>query len=60
MPKKLNKTVSIKIRLTENEATFLKNTAEVYADGNISKWIRYCFMNYEPKFLKKKEKATKK
>jgi len=54
----------VKFRVTKNQMTFLQNSAEVYACGDISKWLRYCFMNYLiPKELLKKrvpEKRTPK
>lgn len=52
--KKLPKTTWLRVRIDENVSTFIKNSAEVYAEGNISEWVRYCCMNYQPKYLKKK------
>jgi hypothetical protein len=44
----------IALRLTKADFIFLECTAKVYADGNISEWIRHCIKNYEPKYLKKR------
>lgn len=38
-------------RLTKKEAARVRASCRIYADGDISAWIRYCLMNCRPKFL---------
>ncbi len=48
-----NKKKRIVIRISEKEKNHAQMRADLYADGNLSKWARYCLENPHPKFLKK-------
>lgn len=51
----LKKDVRLVVRVDRNFKTFLENSAEVYAGGDVATWVRYCCMNYQiPKEILKK------
>ncbi len=52
--KNLKKGRRVELLMDDNTYQFLKNSADVYSEGNISVWIRHCIFNYEPKYLNKK------
>ena len=52
--KKKNFSEKILIKLSIVEKNRAQGFADIYAGGNLSKWVRHCLDNYSPKFLKKK------
>lgn len=51
---KIKKDKFIQIRVPEKLYNRMVLLADLYADGNLSVWIRHCITNYQPKFLIKK------
>jgi hypothetical protein len=47
------KTEVLQIRLTPKEKNQIRMLAKVYADGDVSTWIRWAAINAERKFIKK-------
>lgn len=47
----------LRIRLSKKEKNKARGLAKLYADGNLSAWVRHCIENYESKFIGKKTRA---
>jgi hypothetical protein len=43
-----NKSKTIGIRLSAAEYSILKDKAATFANGQVSEWIRYAALNFEP------------
>ena len=50
----------ITCRVTKKLKKKCEIMAGIYADGDMSEWIRHCIDNYQPKIVKKKRAAPKK
>ena len=51
--KKDTKETLIRFRISEAQKNEVQTRANIYSNGNISEWIRYCLSNPNPKILKK-------
>ena len=49
----MRKDVMLKVRLTNKDYQMLKILAQMYAGGDISKWVRHCIFNAEREVIKK-------
>lgn len=56
MSKDDTKETFIKVRMTKKQKNKAQIRADLYADGNLSLWVRYCIDNPKPKILKKKSR----
>lgn len=43
----------LEVRLSEKQLNFVILRAEVYAEGDLSEWVRHCLFNYKPKKIKR-------
>lgn len=52
--KVVHKNEILRIRVSKKMKNKIKGLAKIYADGNMSEWVRHCAENYEPKIIGKK------
>ena len=44
-----NKTLTLKLRVTTDDAAAMQRLADKYADGNLSAWLRRAALEHKPK-----------
>lgn len=42
----------LEIRLSEKQLNYVLTRAQVYANGDLSAWVRHCLLDYKPKKIK--------
>jgi len=49
----------ISLRMDDRLLSKAVTMASLYSDGDLSRWIRHCVENYQPKVIKKKKRASR-
>ncbi len=49
----------ISLRMDDRLLSKAVTMASLYSDGDLSRWVRHCVENYQPKVVKKKKRASR-